>query len=273
MKQTYDLIVPIGYACSCTQSLRKAGLQLVSFPWDWISVASPTERCRFICVGFKGFIDLEDLEPTGIRTELGNEKVVNRRTGIVFLHDFAFGVPIAEQYQAVAAKYARRAARLDRLVKSARRVLLVTVDVPITPEPTSVEECENAMSIMARHYPGVEFEYLLVNLLKGRPLENRIDEMPAPGFRRIGFDYKSYDPDAPAYGIEIGMVADFLKEEYCVREYRTKAEIAAHKAKRRGARNKKLMRKMEELGASNRFEYALLRAWRALRSIIARRKR
>ncbi len=270
MKQTYDLIVPIGYACSCTQSLRKAGLQLVSFPWDWISVASPTERCRFICDGFKGFIDLEDLEPTGIRTELGNEKVVNRRTGIVFLHDFAFGVPIAEQYQAVAAKYARRAARLDRLLKSARRVLLVTVDVPITPEPTSVEECENAISIMARHYPGVEFEYLLVNLIKGRPLENRIDDTPKPGFRRVAFDYKSYDPDAPAYGIEIGMVADFLKGEYGVREYRTKAEIAAHKAKRRGSRNKKLLRKMEELGASNRFEYALLRVWQALRSIVAR---
>ena len=60
MRQTYDLVVPLGYACSCSQTLRRAGLQLVSFPWDWVGVPPPSERCRIICEGFKDFMNLED---------------------------------------------------------------------------------------------------------------------------------------------------------------------------------------------------------------------
>lgn len=32
----YDLIVGMGKACSCSMSLRKAGLQHLSLPFDWM---------------------------------------------------------------------------------------------------------------------------------------------------------------------------------------------------------------------------------------------
>ena len=151
MIKKYDLIVPLGYACSCSQTLRRAGLQLASFPWDWLVVPPPSERCRLICNGFKGWMNLEDL------------------------------------------KWAGKA-----------------------------------------------------------------------------FDFKARASDAPAYGIEIGMVANLLKREYRVRDYRTKDEIAAFLKARAQKRREKLARKMEALGAETPVQYWLFRLRRAVRKVISR---
>ena len=97
MAKTYDLIVPLGYACSCSQSLRRAGLQLASLPWDWVGVPPPSERCMDICRGFKDWMNLEDLAWAGKNDTYGHEEVHNRRNGLIILHDFASGVPLEEQ--------------------------------------------------------------------------------------------------------------------------------------------------------------------------------
>ena len=34
--KTYDFIFGLGNACSCTQTLREADLQVLSFPFDWV---------------------------------------------------------------------------------------------------------------------------------------------------------------------------------------------------------------------------------------------
>ena len=36
-KKRYDLILGLGSVCSCTQTLRQAGLQHLTFPFDWIT--------------------------------------------------------------------------------------------------------------------------------------------------------------------------------------------------------------------------------------------
>ena len=268
MTTKYDLIVPLGYACSCSQTLRRAGLQLASFPWDWVGVPPPSERCRLICDGFKDWMNLEDLKWAGKNDTFGHEEVLNSRTGLIIMHDFVQGVPIKEQYPAIAAKYKRRIARLDRLLKTSKRVLLVSVDTPVSPAPVPPEDGRKAMEIMSAAYPNASFDFLLVNLEPGRAKENRIDETPLPGIRRIAFDYKSYAPDAPAYGIEITMLADFLRSEYSVRDYRTKEEIAAFRKNRAVKRNQKLARKMDALGAETPMQYWLFRIRRVLRKAL-----
>ena len=271
MKQAYDLIVPLGYACSCSQSMRRAGLQLASFPWDWVGVPPPPERCRIICEGFKDFINLEDLYWAGMSDTYGHEEVLNRRNGLIILHDFVQGIPLEDQYPVIAAKYARRKERLEKCLRAARRVLLVTIDAPVTPTPTTPKECREAIDVMSSAYPNASFDYLLINLEMGRDKESRIDETPLPGVRRIAFDYKSHAPDSPAYGVEIDMLADLLRSEYSVHDYRTKEEIDAYKAKRGGKRKRKLQRKMEALGAKTKMQYHLYRirsAWRRVLSAI-----
>ena len=267
MTNKYDLIVPLGYACSCSQTLRRAGLQLASFPWDWVGVPPPSERCRLICTGFKDWMNLEDLKWAGVNDTFGHEEVLNSRTGLVIMHDFVTGKPIKDQYPAIAEKYARRIARLDRLLNESRRVLLVHIETPVSPGPMPPEDCRKAIETMSAKYPNAKFEFLLVSLAPGRAIRDRIDETPIPGVRRIAFDYKSYAPDAPAYGIEISMLADFLRSEYRVRDYRTKDEIAAFLKTRAKKRGQKLAKKMDALGAETLTQYWLFRIRRGFRKL------
>ncbi len=261
----YDLIVPLGYACSCSQILRRAGLQLASFPWDWVGVPPPSERCRLICTGFKGWMNLEDLKWAGKNDTFGHEEVRNARTGLIIMHDFAAGKTIEEQYPAITAKYERRIARLDRLLNESRRVLLVHIETPVSPGLLPPEDCRKAMETMSAKYPGAKFDFLLVSLEPGRAIEDRVDETPLPGVRRIAFDFKARAADAPAYGIEIDMVANLLKREYSVRDYRTKDEIAAFRKARTKKRGQKLARKMDALGADTQLQYWLFRLRRSFR--------
>ena len=271
MPKTYDLVVPLGFACSCSQTLRQAGLQLASFPWDWVGTPPPIFRCRTICSDFKDWMNLEDLKWAGRNDTYGHEEVRNVRTGLIIMHDFVQGVSIEEQYPAITEKYTRRIARLDRLLKSSKSVLLVTIDTPVSPAPVSPEEGRKSIEIMSEKYPNAKFDFLIVNLETGRSLENRIDETPLPEVRRIAFDFKCYAPDAPVFGIEVKMIADFLKGEYAVRDYRSREEIAAHRAKRKGKHAKKLQRKMDAIGAKTKTQYYLLRLRNALRSIFPKR--
>ena len=273
MRQTYDLIVPLGYACSCSQTLRRAGLQLTSFPWDWVGVPPPSERCRIICEGFKDFMNLEDLYWAGMSDTYGHERVLNRRNDLIIMHDFVQGVPLEDQYPSISAKYARREARLDRLLKASRNVLLVSIDAPVTPTPISPEDCRKAIDVMSATYPEASFDFLLLNLDIGRALCDRIDETPYPGVRRIAFDYKNHAPDAPVYGVEIDMLANFLRNEYAVREYRTKEELDAYKARRKKKRDAKLRRKMEECGAKNVAHYWFRRVFAFAKNLFSGNRR
>jgi len=269
MTKTYDLIVPLGFACSCSQTLRRAGLQLASFPWDWVGTPPPSERCRLICSGFKDWMNLEDLRWSGVNDTFGHEQVLNTRTGLIIMHDFVAGVPLADQYPAIVEKYSRRIARLDRLLRESKRVLLVSIDTPVSPAPVPPEDGRKAIETMSAKYPNASFEVLLIGLDIGRPPEKRTDENPLPGIRRVAFDYKNHAPDAPPYGVEVDMLADFLRGEYSVRDYRTKEEIAAHNARKREKRAQKLQRKMEALGAKTKAQYLFLRARQALVGLFA----
>ena len=270
MIKKYDLIVPLGYACSCSQTLRRAGLQLASFPWDWVGVPPPSERCRLICDGFKDWMNLEDLTWAGKNDTFGHEEVLNSRTGLIIMHDFVQGTPIDKQYPAIATKYKRRIARLDRLLGESRRVLLVHIETPVSPGLLPPEDCRKAMETMSARYPNAKFEFLLVSLEPGRSIEDRVDETPLPGVRRIAFDFKARASDAPAYGIEIDMVANLLKREYSVRDYRTKEEIAAFLKARAQKRREKLARKMDALGAETPVQYWLFRLRRTVRKVLSR---
>ena len=270
MVRKYDLIVPLGYACSCSQTLRRAGLQLASFPWDWVGVPPPSERCRLICDGFRDWMNLEDLKWEGSNDTFGHEEVRNTKTGLIILHDFKQGIPLKEQYADVAEKYARRIARLDKLLRSARNVLLVTIDAPVTPTPTPPEDCMKAIQTMSARYPNARFDFLLLHLDAKRTLAERIDETPLPGIRLISFDYRSHAADAPKYGIEIDALADFLRREYTVNDYRTKEEIKAHKARRREKHRRKLKSTWATVGAKNMVHYLVLRLCGAMKELVNR---
>jgi hypothetical protein len=53
VKRHYDFIFCVGRACIATQSLRRAGLQHATFPWDWVGDPGVYERVEYICSDFR----------------------------------------------------------------------------------------------------------------------------------------------------------------------------------------------------------------------------
>ena len=152
MKKKYDLALAMGYACSCAQALRAAGLEFASFPFDWAGPVGPKSLPGFvetICNDFENWFEKEDLMLTQ-QDDLKNwetsevDVYLNRRTGYIFLHDFAKGSDFDKVYDEVAEKYRRRIARLYELLRSAKRVLLVRIDSPIQGFVTTAESCVDA---------------------------------------------------------------------------------------------------------------------------------
>lgn len=266
--KTYDFAFGLGRACACTQTMRRAGLQYLSLPWDWIAVDhfyqnSPDlpYRIDIICNDFRGWFEREDFVYRGPNAGPGKDYYVNEKTGVVFLHDFPKGVPLDESFPAIREKYERRVARFLQLVRSARGpILVVCMDSPMA-SPTPLKDCLVARKRLAEHFPDAKFEFLKITLEPGRALSRLIDETVEDGFYHLAFDYKDYRPGRKEYDVDQATVAELLKARFAVRDYRTKDEI-------RTMRERTRQIKMKEAGAANRLEYLFIRLKRHLGKLL-----
>lgn len=254
--ETYDLVFGIGNACSCTQSIRAAGLQYLSFPFDWIIYKNGEHdlraRADIIRDRFTAWLEAEDLELAGSVDWHPCDVYYNRKTDTIFNHEFPRGKPIAETFPAVSGKYRRRIERFYELVAKSRRVLIVRLDRPDQSPPTDVKDSKYAMRVLREVFPGVDFDMAHVAFEKGRPVDRALVEDYGKGLVRIAFDYADTTPQAPAWGVDTALVGRFLKARYAVRDYRTAAEKAA---KRRHDR----LERYRSRGASNWLEFKLVR--------------
>ena len=262
----YDFIFGIGRACACSQALRKAGLQLLSLPWDWL-VVHPLNGRRELPVrldimesGFADWLREEDLEFVSPIAATGKDQYRNRRYGIAHPHDFPLGVPLHESYPAAKAKYDRRVARFKRLMAESRtRVLAVCVDTPVAPK-AEIDECREAQRRLQALYPHVKVDFLLISLEDGRSFANRTTEDLGDGLMRIAFDFKDRRPGKFDFSVELDKLATVMKSVASVREYRSPAEIKAMNERTR-------QEKMREQGAKNAWEYFLIRRRREMRRL------
>ena len=157
----YDFIMGLGRACACSQSLRLAGLQLLSQPWDWITYELQPQgpdlllRVGVIGSGFKGWFEEEDIEFVKKNPASGKDLYKNRRNQIIYAHDFPPDVPMHESYPAIRAKYDRRVKRFQRLLAEAKsNILAVYMDAP-TYAAADVETCREAQRRLQELYPHV----------------------------------------------------------------------------------------------------------------------
>ena len=226
-KRHYDFVFSLGAACSCSQSLRLANLQFASFPCDWLYGGTPVVRAQGLADGFRGWFERELLVKHDVPWALEHEPWRNEVNSIVFKHDFDWNAPIESLLPGVREKYARRLARLDRLVSAAKTVLVVWLNPPNRP-PLGADDLVAAREILRRRWPGVSFDVLSLVCERGRSFADRIDR-EADGIRTVAWDY---DDGREAFVDNVKM-ASFLSAEYAMADYRTEAERRAWPAKRR----------------------------------------
>lgn len=266
MKKKYDLIFGLGPACSCSQALRKAELQHLSFPFDWIG---PTygqpgwdddvrRRTDLICSEFENWLRPEDFSFHGRHTN-GKDKYFNDRLGLIFLHDFPAGQPLAETFPAVAEKYAHRCARLIKLIRRSKNVLLVRVERPDLDYRTPLDDCRYARRALAARFAPTHFDFVL--LQEDASLDRGVcrEEVIEDGLLRLSLDYRRQCPDADVTQPDHGITSAALCERFAVRDYRTRAERAAY------ARAQK-MKRYARYGATNALQYR----WRKLMTALGR---
>ena len=121
----FDLIVPIGSSCITAESVQKRGLRQFSLPFDWIKVLSLEQATDFLQNRFDGFLQAEDFEPYRESAKVFGYR--NRRSGLIFLHDFGPEGNFAAAFPEVQAKYARRIARLYAKIAAAEHILFIHI--------------------------------------------------------------------------------------------------------------------------------------------------
>ena len=258
--KTYDLVLGFGPACSCSQTLRRAGLQLLSLPFDWIGPLAGSawyagdvrRRADLVASEFDDWLRIEDFVYDGENTN-GMYKYRNTRNKLSFIHDFPIGVPLEQSFPDVAAKFARRTTRLLDLMRKSGKILIVRLDRPNLEYRTPVEDCHYAREVLSKKFPHAEFDFLLMYQNPGIPFGSQKLETPEPGIFRLEFDYRDKRPEIDPNFPDLALTSAAVAQLFSVKEYRTKEEIAAHrKAERR--------KRWAKYGATNAWQYR----WRKL---------
>lgn len=207
----YDFVFGLGEACSCTQMLRKCRLQFVSNPYDWLFGSDILTRVKILANNYEGFIDFDDLEDT--HSDNKSEKnpceiFRNKRNNISFNHDFPYGKPLSETYDAVNEKYKRRAQRQIKTIENSSKVLAVYLQIPNNPVEVDNETLKNAHKILQNRFPNQEITllYLYCNRENKKFNLNMIDD----NIIKVCFDYDGYNKDVP---YEVNKKA--LEELFC----------------------------------------------------------
>lgn len=161
-KKTYDLIFSIGEACSCTVALRDSKLQEKSYPFDWLYGSTFNERINLLTSKFEHFLEIDSLEYIDSRISPKPFDIYrNKKNGLVFNHDFTFGIPLLESYKDVKLKYERRINRLLEHISKAKKVLIVYIK---TPEVGNIIKDKSrlieALQILSETFENTEFDIL-----------------------------------------------------------------------------------------------------------------
>lgn len=233
-RKCYDLAIGLGEACSATETLREAGLQHLSFPFDWIVHSDPestfakhdvVHRARTLAGRFKDWLKVEDFRFLASTPQNHKDVYVNDAIGMIFNHDFPMGVPLREAFPAIKAKYERRAKRLVEILEQSHKVLLFRLERPtdklLKPVPTEIDDCREARRILAEAYPHATFDFVLLAFERGRDERELIEEEIETGLTRIAFDYHNYAPGYLEYAVRVDRTGALLKQRFRVHDYRT----------------------------------------------------
>ena len=241
----FDMAFSMGFSCGGTMALRRAGLQHVSYPLDWIGAPGVVKSAQMVASGFAGWFEKADLRLVAVRGgSCQNNVYQNERTRFGFPHDFPRFFRFEEQFDATKAKYDRRIARFLADLDRAKSALVVYVERPISPRVTDGELAE-AKRILAGKFPEVAFELVYFHLETGR--KGFAEEQVADGITAVACDYGELDHGEMSHAIRADVIANYIDGRFAVEDRRSEAEKAAYAAKRKASRRDRFGGRLNEL--------------------------
>ena len=192
--EKFDLYVSLGAFCSCTQTLRKSGLQFFSYPFDWMAGGTFSTRVNILVNDFENWFNKEDLEYYGKRQNPEPRDIfINRKTGIIYNHDFSFNTSIDAEYNMVNEKFNRRIKRLISQIENADRVLLVYIENPNAENKIPNEEIIKNYELLKNRFKTTDINILYLSQANDIDYKNRKETLVNENIKRIEFDYSRHN--------------------------------------------------------------------------------
>lgn len=223
MKQ-YDLAFSLGAACSCSQSLREAGLQFASYPFDWVGCPSILASVAALESEFADWFRKKDLKLIDVRREpLSTRCYLNRRTNCVFYHEFTLFNTFDGLFDKVTAQFRRRQTRLLRNIRAAKSVLAVYVEAPFRTQGSGADFV-SAQRRLAECFRGVNVDLLVFKKTE----EGRLPgcHTIAPSVTVVEQDFVQYVDGVVSHEVNRVAMTEYLRQNYRVCDTRSDDEKA-----------------------------------------------
>lgn len=196
-------------------------LQTYSYPFDWLYGSSFEEKIHILINEFENWMNIEDLEYVGERLEPEPCDIYyNKRTKIIFNHDFPIRQNLKETYKAAKEKYNRRIYRLLNFINKSQSILIVYIEIPETPIEQKLTKniLVNSHSLIKKKYPNKNVDILYIACdLSQEGIDTKIINN---SIIQITLNYKSYLPDAENW------MVDHKKLKAILKSYRLKHNLA-----------------------------------------------
>ena len=120
----YDTVMSIGAACFVPEVLKTENLRDFSGPFDWMYGGGIEKRLEILKHRFQNYFNYEDFEFVKKNQENGKFIYKNKRSEIVYNHDFTSD-KLDETFPEISQKYKRRTDRVLKLLDDEQKILLV----------------------------------------------------------------------------------------------------------------------------------------------------
>ncbi len=214
MKRKYDLIFGLGAACHNSILLRSCGLQLNSYPFDWLFGSDFGGRMGILLSQFKRFIELGDLEYAHSERSIKCDAYHNKYNDLTFNHDFPAGIDVAVSYKCVNDKYRRRIHRLLNQICESKKVLIVYSEVPSQPENLSNAQIKKFLEPIQAKWPQCQIDLLYIASDINMPHGNYKVVADTNDFIKIVANYQNASIGAESWMVDNSVLKKIICRRY-----------------------------------------------------------
>ena len=233
----YDFIFSLGATCAVSQSLRDAGLQFASYPFDWIGSPGLLRNVEMVESHFANWFEKEDLKLWDVRHEEGAVQRVykNMRTSFGFPHEFTNAFTFEDGYDEAKAKYDRRIERFYRDVRSARRALGIYLEAA-TRLRLSDDAIADAHKRLSAQFPDTSLDLLYFCEDPSHRDVRIVSE--SGGVTVASADYAKFLDGVPMHTVDRTEIVKFIRENFTVAGHDIAGEKARYEAEQKRLRKK-----------------------------------
>lgn len=223
----YDLVVSLGEACGCSETLRICNLQAFSYPFDWMYGSNLIDRVKILTSGFKNFLRKEDLVFAHDVRSISCDAYHNNYNDITFNHDFPMNIPLDRSFPEVKVKYDRRINRLFDKIEQSKKVLFVHMEVPGTTKKFGKDDILiQVQKDLQEAFPNTKCHFLYLEHMDILKPNRMISRNVGKGVDEVMYYNKSLNPGDPEWAYNQKNSLEIFKD-YRLRNSNTKSSEMA----------------------------------------------